>query len=127
MRDTWEKEKKNLYSKCPKILYTKISDRMAFANGVEDPHQSDQGLHYFAISLCILRNIYYLLHKKQNLDQKKYGIKCSKFLDIYLIWFTSSESQIPIQCGLGLYCLVKQYKNFIDYIFDNDSDQTVWL
>ena len=37
---------KRYYGKCPKILYTKISDKMAYANSV-DPNQTalDQGLH----------------------------------------------------------------------------------
>ena len=39
--------------KCPKILYTKSSDKMACANSVDSdqtaPEQSDQGLHCLPI------------------------------------------------------------------------------
>ena len=47
-----------MYDKCPKISNTKVSDKMANANSA-DPDQtapSDQGLHFFAIRLCSLRN-----------------------------------------------------------------------
>ena len=33
------------YSKCPKISYTKVSDKMAYANSADPEEQSDQGLH----------------------------------------------------------------------------------
>ena len=40
----------NIYSKCPKILYTQVSDKMAYANSTDPDQtapeeQSDQGLH----------------------------------------------------------------------------------
>ena len=43
------------YGKCPKFSYTICSDKVAYANSV-DPDQIDQGLHFFAIPLGILRN-----------------------------------------------------------------------
>ena len=33
-----------IYGKCPKISYTKVSDKVAYANSA-DPYQTDQGLH----------------------------------------------------------------------------------
>ena len=41
-----------LYGKCPKNLYTKVSDRMAYANS------ADPGSTLFAVPLSILRNNY---------------------------------------------------------------------
>ena len=35
---------KYMHDKCPKISYTKVSDKMAYANSA-DPDQTDQGLH----------------------------------------------------------------------------------
>ena len=67
--------------KCPKILYTKNSDKMAYANSA-DSDQSYQGLH------CMLGHStkYFKeqLHKKKKKKktQKINGIKCSKFWDI---------------------------------------------
>ena len=39
------------YGKCPKISYTKVSDKMAYANSADpdQTEQSDQGLHCFTI------------------------------------------------------------------------------
>ena len=33
------------YGKCPKILKTKVSDKMTYANSADPEEQSDQGLH----------------------------------------------------------------------------------
>ena len=58
--------KKVHYSKCPKILYTKVSDKMAYAHSADldqtaPEEQSDLGLH------CLP---FHLIHKKHNLGQK---------------------------------------------------------
>ena len=49
----------NYYSKCPKILYTKVSDKIAYANSA-DPNQTAGavwlGSTLFATPLGILRN-----------------------------------------------------------------------
>ena len=52
------------YSKCPKILHTKMSDKIAYVNSVD----LDQTKYFKK-----------LLHKKQKLGQRKDGIKCLKF------------------------------------------------
>ena len=57
----------DIYGICPQIFYTKISDKIAYANSANpDQEHSDQGLH------CL--PFYYFteyfkkqLHKKQNL------------------------------------------------------------
>ena len=56
------------YGKCPKILNTKVSDKMAYANSV-DPDQTApgeavwSGSTLFAIPIC---NFKKQLHKKRN-------------------------------------------------------------
>ena len=64
------------YGKCPKIVYTKVSDKMAYANSA-DPDQTA------LIEVCtVYHSTKYFkkeLHKKQNLGKKMYEIKCSKF------------------------------------------------
>ena len=61
--------------------YTKVSDKMPHANSA-DPDQTApseavwSGSALFAIPLSILKDT---CIKKQNLSQKKYGIKYSKF------------------------------------------------
>ena len=60
------------YGKCPKISYTKVSDKMAYANSV-DPDQTApdgavwSGSTLFVITLSILRNNYI---KSQTLGKK---------------------------------------------------------
>ena len=60
-----------VYGKCPKISYTKVSDKIAYTNTV-DPDQTApngavwSGSTLFVIPLSILRK----LHKKQKLGQK---------------------------------------------------------
>ena len=51
----------NEYSKCPKILYTKVSDKMAYANSLDPDQTAPEGAVWsgstlFAIPLSILRN-----------------------------------------------------------------------
>ena len=43
-----------IYGKCPTVLYTKVSDKMAYANSV-DPDQEpfDQGLHCLPFHLVV--------------------------------------------------------------------------
>ena len=50
-----------MYGKCPIISFTKVSDKMAYANGADPDQilkeQSDQGLHCLAFhSLSIIGN-----------------------------------------------------------------------
>ena len=56
------------YGKCPKISYTKVSDKMAYADYT--------GSTLFAIPLSILGNN---CTKSKIWAKKRYGIKCSKF------------------------------------------------
>ena len=81
----WRNNKKNLsghpflyssvlsnmyYGKCLKILYTKVSDKTAYANSA-DPDQtapSDQGLHCLPFHSLFQEEK--KLHKKQNLGPK---------------------------------------------------------
>ena len=63
---------KTRYGKCPKILYTKASDRMAYANGVDLDQTAPEeavwsGPRLFA---TLLGNFRKQLHKKQNLGKK---------------------------------------------------------
>ena len=62
------------YDKCPKILYTELSDKMAYANNV-DPDQTapDQGLHCLPLH-CFKETT----AKKLNLGKKVWN-KVSKF------------------------------------------------
>ena len=51
----------NEYGKCPKILYTKVSDKMAYANSLDPEQTAPEGAVWsgstlFAIPLSILRN-----------------------------------------------------------------------
>ena len=62
------------YLECPKILYTKVSDKMTYANSADPDQPVPQGA-VFAIPLSILRNDC----KKSKFRPKKYGIKCLKF------------------------------------------------
>ena len=65
-----------LYGKCPKISNTKVSDKTPHANTAapDQSAHSDQGLHCHST-----KHFKKQLHKKQNLSQKKYGLKYSKF------------------------------------------------
>ena len=61
-----------MYDKCPKILYSKMSDKLAFANSADPDQTAPKGAAWsgstlFAIPLRILKKE---LHKKQNLGQK---------------------------------------------------------
>ena len=59
LRDTYIKVRNVFlqpeYGKCPKILYTKVANKMAYANSV-DPDQTAPGSTLFAIPPSILRN-----------------------------------------------------------------------
>ena len=59
-----------MYVFCTKIVYTKVSDKMAYANSADPDQtapeeQSDQGLHCLPFHYFKKQ-----LHKKQNLGQK---------------------------------------------------------
>ena len=63
-------------------MYTKVPDKMAYANSVDHDQTAPEGAVWsgstlFAIPLSILRKNF-MYRKKQNLNQKKNGIKCSK-------------------------------------------------
>ena len=47
-----------IYGTCPKSSYTRVSDKLAYANSADLMEQFDQGLHYtvFAIRLSISGN-----------------------------------------------------------------------
>ena len=63
---------------------------MAYANGVDpDPRAVLSGSTLFAIPLSILRN-----NCINNLRQKKYGIKCSKFWTFTVVVFSLLFSSI---------------------------------
>ena len=69
-------------SKCPKISYTLVSDKIAYANSA-DPDQTApegavcSGFTLFAIPLSILRKKKTV--QKAKIRPKRYGKKCSKF------------------------------------------------
>ena len=59
--------------KYSKILHTKVSNKMAYANS-ENP---DQNALISVSAVChSTKNFQKQLHKQQNLGKKKYGIKC---------------------------------------------------
>ena len=67
------------YSKCSKFSYTKVSDKMAYANSAGHDQTASSRSTLFAIPHSILRNKCIkskILAKKK---KKKYEIKCSKF------------------------------------------------
>ena len=79
-----------------KISYTKVSDKIAYANSVELDQTAPSGAVWsgstlFAISLSLLRNSF---TKVKKFGQKKDGIKCSKILDIYPIYLMNSDRQV---------------------------------
>ena len=61
--ENWALQVKASYCKCPKTLYTKISDKMAYANNAGPDQTAPEGAVWsgptlFAISLSILRYNY---------------------------------------------------------------------
>ena len=62
-------------SECPKILYTKVVNKIAYANSAD---QDQTALIKFYTVSHSTKYFKKQLHKKQNWP-KKYGIKCSKF------------------------------------------------
>ena len=44
----------NKYGKCPKLVYTKVSDKMAYANSVDQDQTAPKGPSLFVILLSIL-------------------------------------------------------------------------
>ena len=69
------------YDKCPKIMYTKVTDKLAYANSADLDQSAPKGAVWsgstlFAISLIIISNKCII---KSKIEAKKYGIKCLKF------------------------------------------------
>ena len=58
-------KQQSFYGKCPKILYTKSSDKMAYANSVDPDQTAPSGSILFEIQPKRQE-----LHKKQNLRLK---------------------------------------------------------
>ena len=77
-----------------KISFTKVSDKMAYANNVDIDQtvlsKTDwSGSPLFTILLILLGYFKKQLHKKQALDQKVWN-KVFKILDIYRNWNSNS-------------------------------------
>ena len=60
------------YSKCPKILYTKCSDKMTYAKNV-DPDQDD-------VSCKLSPKIQILFSRKNKIKKKKFKMSSAKIL-----------------------------------------------
>ena len=74
---------KKTYGNCPKILYTVVSDKMAYANNV-DPDQTARSSLIRVYTVCH-STLYFKkqLPKKQNLGQKNVWNKVLEIL-VYL-------------------------------------------
>ena len=72
---------------CPKILYTKVSDKMAYTNSV-DPDQTAPLVWSVSTLLAILLSILRDNCIKANFWPKKYGMKYLNFRNIYCILYS---------------------------------------
>ena len=75
-----------IYSKCSKISYTKVSDKMAYANSADLDQTVHEGAAWSGSTVFANSTKHFKkqMHKKQNFRQNKCGRKCLKFCDIYL-------------------------------------------
>ena len=71
---------KTLYGKCLKILNIKWSDKMAYANGVDQDQTAPSGVVWSGSTLFVIYWKYFKKqHKKQNLGQKSMEWSVSNF------------------------------------------------
>ena len=56
-----------MYGKCPKISYTNVSDKMAYANSANPDQSAPEGVYTVCHST---KSFNKQLHKNQNLSQK---------------------------------------------------------
>ena len=67
---------KTIYSKCPKIMYTKGSDKMSYANSADPDQISPEGAVWSGATQYVIQ---WSIALKAEFREKKYGIKWSKF------------------------------------------------
>ena len=91
------------YGKCPKISFTNLSDKMAYANSADPDQTTPKGAVWsgsilFAIPISIL---WKKTASKAECRQKKYETKWLKFYDIYRTYSWPTASFCPHLCRLA--------------------------